>query len=74
MCLAIPGKIKSIDKKTRRAAVNFNGLEKEINTELVDVKIGDFVMVHAGYAIEKLGKQDASEILALFNKGTKPKE
>ncbi|MBU4338780.1 HypC/HybG/HupF family hydrogenase formation chaperone [Patescibacteria group bacterium] len=67
MCLAIPGKIKSIDKKTHHATVSFNGIEKNINTEIVDVAKGDYVIVHAGYAIEKLEKADALETIKLFN-------
>lgn len=66
MCLAIPGKIKSIDKKTHHAKVSFNGIEKNINIEVVDVKKGDFIVVHAGYAIGKIEKQEAEEILSLF--------
>lgn len=73
MCLAIPGKIKSINKETHHAKVSFNGIEKDVNCELVEVKKGDYVVVHAGFAIQKLGKQDASEILALFDKGMKMK-
>ena len=68
MCLAIPGKIIFINIKTHHAKVSFNGIEKDINIEVVDVKVGDYVVVHAGYAIEKLGKQDADETLALLNK------
>lgn len=66
MCLAIPGKIKSIDIKTHHATVSFNGIEKNVNIEVVDVKIGDYVIVHAGYAIEKLNKQEAKKTLKLF--------
>lgn len=66
MCLAIPGKIKSIDKKTHHAKVSFDGIEKDINIEVVDVNIGDYVIVHAGYAIEKLDQKEARETLELF--------
>lgn len=48
--------------------VSFNGIEKEINIEVVNVKIGDYVVVHAGYAIEKLSEEDAMETLMLFMK------
>ncbi|MBU4141510.1 HypC/HybG/HupF family hydrogenase formation chaperone [Patescibacteria group bacterium] len=68
MCLAIPGKIKSIDKKTHHATVSFNGIEKNINIEVVDANIGDYVVVHAGYAIEKLDRRDAKKTLKLFEK------
>ncbi len=68
MCLAIPGKIKSINKKVHHAKVDFNGLEKDINIELVKVKKGDYVIVHAGFAIQKLNQKDAKETLKLFKK------
>lgn len=68
MCLAIPGKIKSIDKKTNAALVDFDGVEREVNISLVEVKMGDFVIVHAGFAIQKLAKHDAAETLKLFKK------
>lgn len=68
MCLAIPGKIISINRKTHHATVSFNGIEKDINIEIVDTKIGDYVVVHAGYAIEKLERKEAEETLKLFKK------
>lgn len=66
MCLAIPGKIKSINKKTHHAKVSFNGVEKEVNCELVKVKKGDYVIVHAGFAIQKLNQKEARETLKLL--------
>ena len=66
MCLAIPGKIKSIDKKTHHAMVSFNGIEKDINIEMVNVDIGDYVIVHAGFAIEKLDTKKAEETLKIL--------
>ena len=66
MCLAIPGKIKSVDKKNNTAVVDFDGIQREINVSLVDVKKNDFVIVHAGFAIEKLTSKDAKEIFDLL--------
>ncbi|OGI28417.1 MAG: hypothetical protein A2288_02765 [Candidatus Moranbacteria bacterium RIFOXYA12_FULL_44_15] len=60
MCLAIPGKIVKIHSQL--ATVDFNGVEKEINISLVDVKIGEYVMVHAGFAIEKMEKGHMDEL------------
>ncbi|MBU3965321.1 HypC/HybG/HupF family hydrogenase formation chaperone [Patescibacteria group bacterium] len=74
MCLAVPGKIKSINLKTLRAKVDFNGMEKEVNCELVKVKKGDYVVVHAGFAIQKLEQREAKKTLALFNKSAKIKK
>jgi hydrogenase expression/formation protein HypC len=63
MCLAFPGKIISI-KKDHKAVVNFEGIEKEINTFLIsEPKIGEYVLVHAGFAIQKISQEDAFESL-----------
>lgn len=67
MCLAIPGKIKSINKKTKMALVDFSGIEREVNVSLVGAKKNDYVIVHAGFAIQKMDQKDAREALALFN-------
>lgn len=69
MCLAIPGKIKSIGKKTNIALVDFDGIERDVNVSLIEAEKGDYVIVHAGYAIQKLTSKDAKEVLALFDEG-----
>lgn len=74
MCLAIPGKIKKINQETNIALVDFDGIEREVNVSLVKAKKGDYVIVHAGFAIEKLEKRNASEILEIFNKKAKPRK
>ncbi len=66
MCLAYPGKIKSI--KGENAVVDFSGIEKETNISLVKVKVGDYVVVHAGFAIEKINNCDAVEALRIYRK------
>jgi hydrogenase expression/formation protein HypC len=66
MCLAIPGKIESIDEKKQTALVNFDGLKKNINISLINPKAGDFVIVHAGFAIEIIDKNEANEIKKLL--------
>ncbi len=67
MCLAIPGKIKKIKSK-EIAEVDFDGLLKDVNISLVDAKVGDFVIVHAGFAIEKMKEKEAEEIKDYFGK------
>ena len=65
MCLAIPGMIVEFDKD--HAIVDYGeGTKRKINISLVDVKIGDYVLVHAGFAIELLNKKEAKETIALF--------
>ena len=67
VCLAIPGKIIRIDTKKEHATVDYgDGTKRTANITLVDVKIGDYVLVHAGFAIQVLSKKEAQETLALF--------
>ena len=62
MCLAIPGKIKSIelqyDGAVRMATVSFGGITKEASLEMLpDANIDDYVLVHVGVAISKVNKK-----------------
>jgi len=67
VCLAIPGKIVDIDAEKERAVVDYgDGTKREANITLVEVKIGDYVLVHAGFAIQVLDEKDAEETLDLF--------
>jgi hydrogenase expression/formation protein HypC len=66
MCLAIPALVTSINGDLAQVDFGQNVL-REVNVSLVDAKIGDYVLVHAGYAIQKLDKEDALETLRLFN-------
>ena len=67
MCLAIPGKIIEIDKNKEHAIVDYgDGTKRKANVTLVDVKTGNYVLVHAGFAIEVLSKKEAEETLDLF--------
>jgi hydrogenase expression/formation protein HypC len=67
VCLAIPGKIIKLDKKKQVAIVDYgSGTKRNANVTLVQVKIGDYVLVHAGFAIQVLDEKDALETLALF--------
>lgn len=67
MCLAIPGKIVSIDKKREYATIDYgDGTSRKANVTLVDVKVGEYVLVHAGFAIQILDEKEARETLDLF--------
>ena len=67
MCLAIPGKIVDIEIKKQSATVDYgSGTKRKANVSLVEVKIGDYVLVHAGFAIQILDEKEAQETLALF--------
>lgn len=62
MCLAFPGKIISIKDK-EQATIDFDGMKKDVNISLIaDAKKGDFVIVHAGFAVEKVEKEQKDEI------------
>jgi len=66
MCLAIPARVMSV--KGEKAQVDFGeGVLREINVTLVDAKVGEYVLVHAGYAIQKMDEKDAKETLALWD-------
>ena len=65
MCLAIPALIKSIEGK--EAEVDIGGIGRRISLWLTpEAKVGDYVLVHTGYAIEVLDQQEAEETLKLF--------
>lgn len=65
MCLAIPAKVVEI--KENMAKVDFGeGVLRDVNVTLVDVKLGEYVLVHAGYAIQVLDKESAEETLQLW--------
>ena len=67
MCLAIPGKIIEIEKNKEHATVDYgDGTKRKANISLVDVKIGDYVLVHAGFAIEVLDEKEAQKTLDIF--------
>lgn len=66
MCLAIPGKIESLsggDPLTRMGKVNFNGILKEACLAYVpEAKVGDWVIVHVGFAISQLDEEEALKV------------
>lgn len=69
MCLAVPGKVlDSWDKDgTRMATVDFGGVQKEVCLEFVpDIEVGEYTIVHVGFALQRLDEQSAMETLALF--------
>ena len=67
MCLAIPGRIVEVSSDKNHATVDYgDGTKRQANISLVDVKKGDYVLVHAGFAIEVLDKSEAEKTLELF--------
>lgn len=66
MCLAIPGKVEIIEGTV--ATVDIMGVKNRIAIDMVkDVKLGDYLMIHAGYAIEKIDEAEALQTIELFH-------
>ena len=68
MCLAVPGKIVSVtggeDPLSRMAKVSFGGVIREVSLAYVpEAGVGDYVIVHVGFALNKLDEQDALKVL-----------
>lgn len=69
MCLGVPGQVQEIYEahNARMGKVNFGGVVKEVCLEYVpEVEVGDYTIVHVGFAITRLDEQSALESLALF--------
>ncbi len=67
MCLAVPGKIVEIDKPKNQAIIDYgNGTKRKANISFLDVSVNDYVLVHAGFAIQKVDPKEAQETLKIF--------
>ena len=69
MCLAVPGRGLEIGERdgTRIAQVDFGGVTKEVCLEYVpDLEVGEYTIVHVGFALQRLDEQSALETLELF--------
>ncbi len=64
MCVAAPGKVIEINGDT--AVIDYNGNKVNANKGIVDIKIGDYVLVHAGLIIQVLPENEAKNMLELF--------
>lgn len=67
MCLAIPAQILEIDAATDTASVSLGGVRRPVSLALIeDAEIGDFVLVHVGYALNKISAEEAERTLAMM--------
>jgi hydrogenase expression/formation protein HypC len=69
MCLAVPGKIESVTDRdgTLMAVVDFGGLKKSVCLQYIpDARVGQYVMVHVGFAIQRLDEESALRTLREF--------
>ncbi|MCK4670451.1 MAG: HypC/HybG/HupF family hydrogenase formation chaperone [Nanoarchaeota archaeon] len=69
MCLAIPGKVESINGE--EAIVDFKGIKKKANIAFCDCKIGDYILVHVGFAIQVVDEKRARETYRLLDEKCK---
>lgn len=72
MCLAVPGKIVSIDEADatfRSGRVNFGGIVKNVNLSYVpEARIGDYVVVHVGFALSVVDEKEAERVFEYLRK------
>ena len=67
MCLALPAQVVAINDTTDTATVAIGEVRKDISLALVeDVKVDDFVLIHVGYALNKIDQEEAEKTLQLF--------
>jgi len=69
MCLAVPGRVLEIEERdgTRMASVDFGGVVKEVCLEyLPDLQVGEYAIVHVGFALQRLDEESAKQTLELF--------
>jgi len=64
MCLAVPGKIVSVNGQN--ALIDFGGVQREANVSLIEPVVGDYVVVHAGFAIQVVDEEEAKETIKLW--------
>lgn len=67
MCLGVPGKVVEVNTAEQRAVIETMGVKRQVGIQLVEeVKSGDYLMVHAGYAIEKIDTGLALEMIRVW--------
>ena len=67
MCLALPAKVIAIDEQTDMATVALGEVKIEVSLALVEeVRVDDFVLIHVGYALNKVSAEEAERTLQLF--------
>jgi len=64
MCLAVPMKI--VEREGQRGVAELEGVTREVALHFVDAQVGDYVLVHAGFAIQKVDEESALETIELF--------
>jgi hydrogenase expression/formation protein HypC len=65
MCVAVPAEVIEI-REGNIGVVDYGDLRQEVRLDLVDVRVGEFVLVHVGFAIQRLSREDGLETRELF--------
>jgi len=65
MCVAVPAEVLEI-KEGNIGLVDYGNLKQEVRLDLVDVKVGEYVLVHVGFAIQRLSREEGLETLEIF--------
>ncbi len=68
MCLSIPSKVVEIDENNM-ATVDTMGVKRQVTLDLIDekVEVGDYVLIHVGFAMNKISKEEAEESIKVYN-------
>ena len=69
MCLSIPSKVVKVDKDSNRATVDTMGVQREAGLDLMEegsVEVGDYVLIHIGFIMNKIDEEDALESLKVY--------
>jgi hydrogenase expression/formation protein HypC len=71
MCLGIPGRIVAVEAGSELASVDVAGVLREINLALLDGPFlpGEYILIHSGFALERMSEQQARDALAVFEDG-----
>lgn len=74
MCLAVPGKIVKV-LSGGNAVADLGGIEKAVNVSLIDApQVGDWVIIHVGFALQRIDEAEAQKTLALLAEAAKASE
>ncbi|WP_297437990.1 HypC/HybG/HupF family hydrogenase formation chaperone [Thermococcus sp.] len=75
MCLATVAKVLEVDNGKGTAWVDFGGVKREVRIDLLpDVRVGEYVLIHTGFAIERVDEKTAMEILSAWDEVFKVEE
>lgn len=65
MCLAVPGKV--LERQDMLATIEVGGVTRKVSLMLLpETQVGDFVLIHAGFAVQRIDEEEAEKTLALF--------